>query len=53
MLALASRLKQANEVVGRLNKIGKKEMVQYDKNTKLRTFAEGDCGYLKEMTRYW
>jgi hypothetical protein len=49
--ALASKLSEAYAVVDRLNKIGRaKQKAQYDKNTKLDTFSEGDYVYLKEMT---
>jgi hypothetical protein len=48
---LASKLNEAYEVVMKSNKISReKQKVQYDKNTKLRTFVEGDYVYLKEMT---
>jgi hypothetical protein len=48
---LASKLNEAYEVVMKSNKISReKQKVQYDKNTKLRTFAEGDYVYLKEIT---
>jgi hypothetical protein len=48
--SLADRLKEAYEVVGKLNKVGKeKQKMYYDKNTKLRTFEKGDYVYLKEM----
>jgi len=49
--ALAGKLSEAYEVVDRLNKIRRaKQKAQYDKNTKLVTFSEGDYVYLKEMT---
>jgi len=48
---LAERLGEALQVVQRRNKIGRvKQKIQYDKNTKLVTFSEGDYIYLKEMT---
>jgi len=48
---LAERLGEAFDVVRRQNKIGMlRQKIQYDKNTKLVTFSEGDYIYLKEMT---
>jgi hypothetical protein len=48
---LAERLGEAFNVVRRQNKIGRaRQKIQYDKNTKLVTFSEGDYIYLKEMT---
>jgi hypothetical protein len=47
---LAERLKEAYDIVRRENKIGReKQKLQYDRNTKLVTFSEGDYLYLKEM----
>jgi hypothetical protein len=48
---LAERLREAFDVVRRQNKIGRaRQKIQYDKNTKLVTFSEGDYIYLKETT---
>jgi hypothetical protein len=48
---LAERLGEAFDVVRRQNKICRvRQKIQYDKNTKLVTFSEGDYIYLKEMT---
>jgi len=47
---LAERLKEAYDIVRKQNKIGReKQKIQYDRNTKLVTFSEGDYIYLKEM----
>ena len=47
---LAERLKEAYEVVQEHNRIGReKQKIQYNKNTKLITFSEGEYVYLKEM----
>ena len=47
---LAERLKEAYDIVREQNKIGReKQKIRYDKNTKLKTFSEGDYIYLKEM----
>jgi hypothetical protein len=44
---LTERLDEAFDVVQRQNKIGReKQKIQYDKNTKLVTFSEGDYIYL-------
>jgi hypothetical protein len=47
----AERLREAYEIVMEHNKIGKeRQKTQYNKNTKLVTFSEGEYVYLKEMT---
>jgi hypothetical protein len=49
--ALADKLGEASEILTKLNKISReKQKARYDKNTKLVTFSEVDCVYLKEMT---
>ena len=47
---LAQGLKEAYEVVKERSKIGReKQKIQYNKNTKLVAFSEGEYVYLKEM----
>jgi hypothetical protein len=48
--ALADNLKEAFEVVRKLNKISRaKQKAYYDRNTKLISYSEGDYVYLKDM----